>query len=166
VNILEIEEIEEKQARIQQRLTVATRKISIFEKKLEECKKNNAPLPPSVCDTKPLDEAKKERDACRVALAELSITKECKSWKQGDIITVYSDQYHRMNRDTGFQSLDQQIALEKARHNHWCQKEMYVAQIEVVERKPNGRVLARNCDKPKVQYLGVPVTETYVRRQQ
>lgn len=106
-----IQELEEQEAHVQKRLGIAQKKIDILNQKLEECHKKNIPLPPDICDQKPLREAQEELKQCKIALACITHLKQIQSWKKGDKVLCYATGSHAVNRETGFRILDFALAL-------------------------------------------------------
>jgi len=156
---LKPEETENLKANVKKRLTIETRKLSILEKKLEECNEKNMPLPPSVCNTKERDEAKRQIIECNVALVKLAAAEQIASLKPGDQLTCFSSGYRKSDRETGFELLDFSFAMRKAKEDTWySQSNMTVAELEIDELRKDGKILAHSIHG-KSQYLGIPLSE-------
>jgi len=149
--------IEELKANVNKKLVVATRKLEILEKKLEECKKKNMLLPPEVCDTTLLNENRNQVKECNIALMKIANAETIQSWKQGDRITCISGN----RRVSGsFEPLDFRLAHERLESDYrWYNwHEGYVADLEVVEVQKDQKILAKSRHG-KTLFLGVPLSE-------
>jgi len=153
---LKPKETETLKANVKKRLAIETRKLQILEKKLEECK---AKLPSSVCNTKERDEAQRQISECKIALVKLGAAEQIASLKPGDQLTCYTSGYRRSDRETGFELLDFEFAMRKAKKDTWyTRNNLTIAELEVDEIRKDNRILAHSI-YGKTKYLGIPLSE-------
>lgn len=155
--------LEKLKANVEKRMLIAERKVGVFTKKLEECKEKNQPLPPETCDMKPLEDAKKEWYNAREAALKLAVAAEIASWKPGDQITVFSTGHTRAKLETGLELFDYELAHDKLKREQssWGRTSydsLNVAEIEIIEIRPDGKILAKNM-YGKSLYMGILVNE-------